>query len=219
MNYYINAEEINLDELQKRITETDLVPSRRQLLENIAEKFKILKNSGYVTLADLRRDLKNAKKIPAISEETGIGLDYLTLLRREIEGYFPKTFPVKAFNWFTKADIEKFEQHGYKNNVVLFQTLGSSKKRKEISTELIIDTQIIDEIYSLVSLTRIQWVSPLAAKMLLSAGYTTVKSVANAAADELYDELDRVNVENKYFKGKIGLRDVKRLIKAASYVS
>lgn len=219
MNYYINSEDINLDELQKRIEETDLIPSRRPLLENIKKYFKILKNNGYATFADLRKDLKNAKKIPIISDKTGINSEYLLLLRREIESYFPKAVPIKAFDWFPKKDIEKLEQQNYKNTVILFEVLSSPQNREKISTDFRIDAQTIDEINCLVGLTRIQWVSPLAAKMLFSAGYKTSVSVAKANADELYDELDRVNKENNYFKGKIGLRDVKRLIKAASYVS
>ena len=35
MPYYIDAERVSLDDLQKRIVETDLVPSRRSLLEEI----------------------------------------------------------------------------------------------------------------------------------------------------------------------------------------
>ncbi len=219
MGYYIDAEKISLDELQKRIEETDLVPSRRSLLENIIGNFKVLKNNGYVTFADLRRDLKNSKNIPSVSNKTGISSEYLTLLRREIESYFPKVFPVKAFNWFHQEDIEKLEKQGYKNSVLLFEALSSSQEKEKISTELGINIKVIDEISCLVNLTRIQWTSPLAAKMLISAGYNDVNSVAEANADKLCDELDRVNKENKFFKGKIGLRDIKRLIKAASYVS
>lgn len=219
MNYYLNAEKISLDELQKRIEEIDLVPSRSSLLENIKDNFAILKEHGYVTLADLRRELKNSKNIPSISKKTGIGSDYLTLFRREIESYFPKAFPISTFDWFPKKDISKLEKQGYKNTALLFDVLGSSKKRAEISTDLGIDTQIINALSCLVNLTRIQWISPLAARMLVSAGYNDAKSVAKANAEKMCNELDRVNRENKFFKGKIGLRDIKRLVKAASYVS
>ena len=219
INYYINTEKISLDELQKRIEETDLVPSRSSLLENIKEKFLVLKENGYATLADLRKELKNSKNIPSISEKIGLSAEYLTLLRREIEGYFPKAFKISSFDWLPKRDIEKLEQKGYKNTALLFDVLNSSEKREEISTDLGIDTQTIDELSCLVNLTRIQWVSPLAAKMLVSAGYNDAKSVAEANAEKMCDGLDKVNKENNYYKGKIGLRDVKRLVKAASYVS
>lgn len=219
MSYYIDAEKITLDELQKRIEETDLVPSRSSLLENIKDNFAVLKKNGYVTFADLRRDLKNSKNIPAISKKTEISSEYLTLLRREIESYFPKAFPTRSFDWLPKKEIEKIEKQGYKNTALLFDVLNSSKKRKEISNDLGIETQIIDALSRLVDLTRIQWISPVAARMLISAGYNDARSVAKANAEKMCNELDKVNKENNYFKGKIGFRDIKRLIKAASYVS
>lgn len=219
MNYYLDAEKISLNELQKRIEETDLVPSRNSILENIKDNFGVLKKNGYVTFADLRRDLKNSKNIPSISKKTGINSEYLTLLRREIESYFPKAFPISSFDWLPKDGIDKLEKQGYKNSALLFDVLNSSKKREEMSTGLGIETQIIDALSCLVNLTRIQWISPIAARMLVSAGYNDAKSIAKANAEKMCDELDKINKENNFFKGKIGLRDIKRLIKAASYVS
>jgi len=219
MNYYLDAEKISLEELQKRIEETDLVPSRSSILENIKDNFTVLKKNGYVTFADLRRDLKNSKNIPSISKKTGISSEYLTLLRREIESYFPKAFPIRSFDWLPKKEIEKLEKQGYKNTTLLFDVLNSSKKRQEISTDLGIETQIIDTLSYLVNLTRIQWISPVAARMLVSAGYNDAKSVAKANAEIMCNELDEVNKGNNFFKGKIGLRDIKRLIRAASYIS
>jgi hypothetical protein len=42
MAYYLDAEKTNLDDLQKRIEDTDLVPSRALLLDGIQKKFKTL---------------------------------------------------------------------------------------------------------------------------------------------------------------------------------
>jgi hypothetical protein len=114
--------------------------------------------------------------------------------------------------------LSKLEKKGYKNIVFLFDALESSKKRGEVVNTLEIDADFIDTIYSLVDLTRIQWVNPTVARMLVSVGYTNAEMVAKANVEDLCDKLDRVNKENKYFKGKIGLRDIKRLVKAASYV-
>ena len=43
MAYHINAEKVTLDDLRKRIEETDLVPSRSSLLDKIKDKFTVLK--------------------------------------------------------------------------------------------------------------------------------------------------------------------------------
>ena len=219
MGYYLQAEKVSLEDLQKRIEETDLVPSRSSLLEDIEDKFKNLKKHGISNLEDLRNELKNAKKIPSFAKKTGIEEQYLTLLRREIEGYFPKTFPLKSFDWLPQKEISKLEKEGYKNPALLFEALNIPENRKEIIDSLKIDEKFIDSIYSLIDLTRIQWVNHTVARMLVSAGYTNVKMVSKANAEKLCNELDRVNKKNGYFKGKIGLRDIKRLVKAASYVS
>lgn len=219
MSSFLNAEKVSLDDLQKRIKETDLVPSRCSLLEDIDEKFLKLKANGFVTLADLRRDLKNSKKIPALSKRIGIDPAYLTLLRREIESYFPKAYAISDFDWFLKKDLDTMERKGLKNTLLLQEALDTPGKREEMVTTLGLDADFIDSISALVDLTRIQWISPVAARMLVSAGYKNVKSISNANPDKLCSELDRVNKENKYFKGTIGLRDVRRLVKAASYIS
>lgn len=218
MPYYLNADQITIKELQKRIQETDLVPSRIKLLENIDTIFKKLMAAGISTFADLRKGLKNSKNISSFSKKTGIDSEYLKLLRREIEGYFPKAFPISSFDWFDKKDIEKLEVEGLKNTLLLYEALNSSEKRTRIITTLKIDQKTIDSLRFLVDLTRIQWISPLAARMLAAAGYCNAKEVAKADADKLCNDLDRVNKENNFFKGKIGLRDVKRLVMAASYV-
>ena len=54
--------------------------------------------------------------------------------------------------------------------------------------------------------------------MLLEAGWKSAAELAKADADELDEALVRVNAGNRLFKGRIGLRDVKRLIHAAHYV-
>jgi len=218
MSYYVNAEKISLNDLQKRIEESDLVPSRSCLLENINGYFARLKEKGFVTFADLRSALINAKNIPSVSEKTGIPSEYLTLLRREIESYFPKAFPIQSFNWLPRKDLEKLTRQGYKNTALLYDALNPSDNREKIQSSLGINRQVIDELSCLVNLTRIQWTNPTAAKMLLSAGYYDAQSVSEADADIMHNKLNEINKGNNYFNGTIGLRDIKRWIKAASYV-
>lgn len=218
MPYYTIAGKVSLDDLKKRIRETDLIPSRISLLDKIDENFSKLKKNSFSTLEDLRENLKNAAKISLVSKQTEIDVSYLTLLRREFEGYFPKPFPIKTFDWLPKNDLTKLENAGLKNSVLLYEALENAKRKNEIITTLELEKKFIDEILSLVALTKIQWTSPLTARMLIAAGYDSVKKVAEAEANKLCDSLDSVNKTYKFFKGKIGLRDIQRLIKAASYV-
>jgi hypothetical protein len=77
---------------------------------------------------------------------------------------------------------------------------------------------ILESLVQLADLTRVQWVSPTAARMLVEAGYDSVSKLAVADAEDLCEALVRINEGGRFFKGKIGLRDIKRLVKAASYV-
>lgn len=64
-----------------------------------------------------------------------------------------------------------------------------------------------------------QWVSPTTARWLVEAQCESASDLAAYDADELSDALIRVNQDNRFFKGRIGLRDVRRLIQSASYVA
>jgi hypothetical protein len=63
------------------------------------------------------------------------------------------------------------------------------------------------------------WVSPTAARMLIEAGYDSASAVAAADAEELCEALVRANADHRFFKGQIGLRDIRRLVRAAGYVA
>jgi hypothetical protein len=205
---------VTLDALLPRIKDTDLVPSRALLPDGIDENFGKLKAAGIQTLSDLRKAVKTPKSIDTLAAKTGIGADYLTLLRREVEGYFPKAVPLTDFNWLDPLALSALSAKGYKDAAALYNALEASGKSQIFAAE---DAFSI-ELSSLVSLTRIQWVSPLTAKMLHDAGYKTVRSVTSADPEPLCRSLDEINADSKYFKGKIGLRDIRRLVKAASYV-
>ena len=218
MAYHLDAEKIGLDDLRKRIEATDLVPSRASLLDGLGLKMKALEKQGIVTLADLRNEFKTAKRLEALSKSTGIETQYLTLLRREVEGWFPKPFPLKDFDGLPQGEIAKLERAGIRDSAALYEATDNQSRRTALAKSTGVDDGFLEIFAHLVDLTRVQWTSPTAARMLLEAGCDSVSKLAGMDADELCEALARVNAGNKFFKGRIGLRDVKRLIQAAGYV-
>ena len=218
MSYHIDAEKVSLSDLRKRIEETDLVPSRASLLYGINTKIKVLEQNGITTLASLRKDLKNSKRLEALSNATGIDRQYLVLLRREIESYFPKPSALKAFDWLPRREIEKLEEKGIRHVSGLYEAASSVESMTKLAKDTGVDIAILKALVQLADLTRVQWISPTAARMLLEAGYDNASRVAAADAVDLCEALEHVNEGDRFFKGKIGLRDIKRLIRAASYV-
>jgi hypothetical protein len=218
MTYYVDAENVSLDDLRKRIEATDLVPSRASLLDGINMKLEALEQQGITTLARLRNELKNSKRLEAVANATGIDTQYLILLRREIESYFPKPFALKTFDWLPIGEIAKLEQNGIRDTAVLYKAASSVKGRTELAKSTGMDVAILEALARLADLTRVQWVSPTTARMLVTAAYDSASKVAAADAEDLCEAFLRVNDGGRFFKGKIGLRDIKRLIQAASYV-
>jgi len=218
MSYHIDAEKVSLDELKKRIEKTDLVPSRASLLDGIENKFDELEKQGITTLARLRNELKNSRRLEAVSNAIGIDTQYLILLRREIESYFPKPFALKDFDWLPQDEIAKLEENGIRDTAVLFEAANNNKSRNELATSTGVDISVLEAIARLANLTRVQWVSPTAARMIMEVGIDSASGLAEADAEELCHALERINTGDRFFKGKIGLRDVKRLVHSASYV-
>lgn len=219
MPYYIDAGKVTIQDLLIRITETDLVPSRSMLLEDIKDNFAKLNRNGIFTLAEFRKTVKNPKNLRPFAERTSIEVEYLTLLRREVESYFPKAFPLSAFDWLDKSQIKKLESEGYNNTALLYDAFEMPAKREELIESIGLKDEFIDKILPLVNLTRIQWVNPIYAKILVEAGYKNANTIAEANADDIHRKIEKINNERRYFKGKIGLRDIKRLVKSASYVA
>ncbi|MFC1953355.1 DUF4332 domain-containing protein [Chloroflexota bacterium] len=218
MTYHIDTDNVSLDDLRKRIEATDLVPSRASLLDGIKIKFSAFEQQGIATLTGLRNALKNPKRLEAVSNVSGIDTQYLYLLRREIEGYFPKSVALKTFDWLPKEEIVKLEANGMRDTAALFNTVSGVAVRAELGKSINVDLTVLEALIRLADLSRIHWVSPTAARMLVEAGYYSASQVAAADAEDLYETLASVNEEGRFFKGKIGLRDIKRLVRAAGYV-
>lgn len=212
MKYCFDAESISLEQLKERICSADLVPSREPILENLDKHLLSLETTGIKTLGSLRRELKDNKRLFTIVEQTGIDKDYLALLRREYESYFPKPFPLKEFDWVPIEEISQLEEAGIRNTADVFE----NPDRVQNSG---IRPDLVRHLLQCADLTRIQWISPLAARMLAETGYETPAKVATATPEELDKTMHTVNTENNYFKGRIGLRDIRRLVHAAKYVS
>ena len=218
MGYHINAENIGLGALRERIEATDHIPSRACLVDGIEERFALLEQYGVTTLASLRERIKTSGRLASVSEATGIDANYLVLLRREIEGYFPKPVALRVFVWLPADEIVKLEQHEIGNTAILYEAAGNASKRSELAQSTGVDISTLDQLYQLADLMRIQWVSPPFARMLVLSGYESAAKVKAASAHHLCEAIARINTEGRFYKGKIGLRDIHRLVRAASYV-
>ncbi len=169
---------------------TDLVPSRSVLLEGIDTVFENLKAQGFQTWLDLQKAIKNPKKIEDFSKKSEIDFQYLVLLRREIEGYHPKPFDLKVVDWVPQEVITKLFDDGVATSDQLLSKCSELEARNLFADKIGINREMLDYLANLASLCRVQWVSPIAGRMLIEAGYDTCLKLYTADWTAGYQKAD-----------------------------
>jgi hypothetical protein len=193
-----------------------LIPSHQLLLDGLTKKMGTLKKAGVKSVAELRTRLKSKKSLASLADGAGINPDYLVLLRRVVEGFFPKPQPLKVFDWLDKDTVVKLEQAGVKNTLQLYEAASSGINA--LAKKAGLKSKDLSELMALSDLSRVQWVSPTFARTLVAAGFTGAAEVSKVNPEALYEAVMRANENARFYKGKVGLRDIKRLINAAKYV-
>jgi hypothetical protein len=193
VGYFIDAESTSLAALRERLQSTDLIPSQEPLLEGITEKISALDKAGIHSLADLRANLKASKSLTILSKSSGISEDYLVLLRRTIEGFFPKPRPFKGMDWLDKTVVRRLQQAGLNNTQQLFEAWADQSP--EIPG---LDKKDLAELVAISNLCRIQWVSPSYARALVAAGFGNASKIASADPEALCAALEKVSRASAY---------------------
>ena len=216
MSYYIDDRSISLDDLRARLEATDLVPGHRPLLDGLETKNGMLRKAGVKSVADLRMRLKTPKSRASLAGDTGLDAGYLVLLRRVVEGFFPKPQPLKVFDWLDRDMIAALEQAGIKNTRHLYEAALSDPEN--LAEKCGAATRDLAELITLSDLSRIQWVSPVFARTLMAANVTGAGYIGRANPEKLCEDVMQANAVAGLYKGKVGLRDIRRLVAAAGYV-
>jgi hypothetical protein len=208
------SDESTLDELRLRLESTDLVPSQRPLLEELAARLELLAAHGVADLGGLRAHLKTKTERAALAAATGIDEAWLNLLRRAVEGFFPRPRKLAEFDWLEEELLESLVRAGIKDTGKLLAADPAEAARTTGLT-----TSDLDELYTLADLCRIQWVAPRFARVLLAAGYGSPTAVAAADPATLHAAVVEANADSRFYRGKVGLRDIRRLVAVAAYLA
>lgn len=215
-SYHLDEHAFGLGALQDRLQSTDLIPSHKPLLDGLSDKFTSFRNVGITTFADLRHALKTEKSLSFLSESSGVDVGYLRLLKRAVNGFIPKPRSLKEMDWLDVDLVKKLNEAGIKNTLHLFEATGGVLA--DLASNADISQQDIRDLRSISDLCRIQWVSPRFARVLVAVGATNAADVAAANPETLFEAIKKANYNTRYYKGTVGLRDVKRLVTAARYV-
>ncbi len=158
--YHIDLEKFSLDEFKNKISESELIPSRKMLKDDIDARFKVLKDNNIHNLQDLTNILKTPKKTREFAQKSGLPEDYLLILRREVNSYTPKPVNLEKFPGVEKETVNKLKSAGIKNTAHLFKKVKTPEDRIKLAAELEISEEEILELTKLADLSRIKWVGP-----------------------------------------------------------
>lgn len=212
MSYSIDLKKISLNEYYDILKASDLLPSRMMLKENMEENFLQLSKAGFGDLDALFDSMNTPKKILELSERSEIPFEYLNILRREISSILTKTLPLKDI---VNCDeiIEKLVSAGVKNSKDLWEADIDSLKHASGLSECEIKC-----CQATADLIRINGIRLVAAYLFYDAGYTSMKSIAEANAEEFLNKVNILNKDGRYYMGKLGLNDINYCIDKAKLI-
>ncbi len=217
-DYYIDLKKYPLDQFKNELKESELLPSRKILKEQIDDRFKILSSNGIKNLGDLASSLKTPKKTKEFALKSGLPSEYLLILRREVNSYTPKPVNLDKFPGIQKDIINKLNGIGIKNTAHLFKRIKTIEDREKLSSETGISNEKITDLTKLTDLSRIKWIGPIFARLFFESGTDTAQKVSKADSRPLYRKLVEINAEKEYTKGKFIENDVALCIKVSKMV-
>ena len=218
MEYSIDLSKMDVQKYKAFLKGQYLIPSRQILHENIDDNFKIFKNYGFKYLSELKQALSTSAKMDKLSKETGISSEYLNVLRRELGTFDKKGISFSDFPIIDKNAISKLGKKDIKNTKDFFEYYFKENNEKRISEKLDIPVQMVKCLISLSCLVRINGIASLAAVTWYEAGYKTIKDIVNSSKEEMLKKVIKTNEEKKYYKAKLGLKDMQFVIDFAKLI-
>ncbi len=217
-NYHINLENFSIEKYQKVLEQSEMIPSRMILKEQIGERIKCLKKQGIKNLQDIVNVLKTPKNVKEFAKKSGLPEDYLTILIREVNSYQPKPVNLNKFPGIKNEVIDKLGKFGLKNTKHLFGKIKTKKERSELAKQANISSEELMELVKLTDISRIKWIGPIFARIFLESGTDTAEKISKSKAENLFKKLAEINNKRKYTKGKFTVKDIQLCVNVSKDV-
>lgn len=190
--YCIDLKRFSLEQFRHILETTEILPSRRILLEEMDVRFARLASMGIETLADLRSALNRKAKREAFSQESGLSVDYLVILRRQVDSYISKPFNLGEIPGVSPEYVERLAAIGVKHTKHLFKQALSPADRAALAAEAGVPDDALLELVKLSDLARIVGVGPVFARLLYDVGLETPAAFLAHSPDELLEKVRAV---------------------------
>jgi len=190
--YCIDLEQFSLEQFGHMLETKDILPGRRILLEKMDERFAALALMGIENLADLRAALKSKVKWETFSQESGLSLDYLVILRREVNSYVSKPFDLEKIPGVNPEYVKRLAAVGVKHTSHLFERAMSPADRAALAEQTGVPDDALLELVKLSDLARIVGVGPVSVRLLYDVGLDTPEAFLAHSVDELLEKIHTV---------------------------
>lgn len=218
MGYSIDLHQISLIEHKASLQERILIPSQQMLREDIDTRFAAFEAAGIRNCGDLLRSIKTKAALQRFSQQTGVGEDYLAALGRQLKGQLSKPRKLSDFHWISADTITNLDGDRIRTTKQLYDFVRTPDSRTALTRRLDLDSAAMLELTKQSDLTRIQWVNANFARVLYAAGCDTLAKVQAADPEILHERILTANAANGFYRGNIGLNDVRICVEAAQAV-
>jgi hypothetical protein len=184
------------------------------LKEELDERFYILENNGITNMKELIVRLKTRPGIELFSKETGISVEYLTLLNREAKSYLPNPIRLDKFPGLPASYVDRLESEGISNSRHLFNEAKGKNEREKLSEKTEIPIEIMDELVCLSDLARAYGVGPVFARIIFDVGIKTINEFIQHTAEEII----RIYEEKEGRKADFGISEIQFSLDLTKYL-
>ena len=183
--YQIDLENYSLGKFKENIESREMIPSRMILKNEIDRPFAALEKASITNLKELIDRLKTKDKIEQFSKETGLSVEYLTILKREAKSYLPSPVRLNKFPGVDAQHIGRLETEGIKNSRHLFDRAAGKEERFQLARKSGVPLKELDELICLSDLARAYGVGPVFARMLYDVDIKTIEEFIGHTAGEI----------------------------------
>ena len=190
--YCIDLKQLSLEQFRHMLENKEILPGRTILLEKMDERFAALAAMDIENLADVRAALKSKAKREAFAEASGLSLDYLVILRREVNSYISRPFKLEKIPGINPDYVEKLAAAGIKHTKHLFKRGMTPADRAALTAETGIPDDALLELVKLSDLARIVGVGPVSVRLLYDVGIQTPAAFLTHSVAELLEKVHSV---------------------------
>ena len=217
--YSLDPDRIGLERFLELIRGKRMLPGRVGLQQQMDARFAVLRDAGISSLGELLRRLGSASKMKAFSEESGLTMDYLVLLKREAGSCLPRPFPLSAFPGIPFEYTEALKSKGYKNTRDFFEQVQTLEQRTLVSGKTGIPLARLKELHALCDLSRITGVGGVFARVMYETGIRSAGEFAFAGAPMQNREFNKVIDTYAYAAGHLTEEDIRYCMAYASLLA